>query len=212
MRPFLLVLTVLLCSCSQGSNAIVQATPADATAKGVVLQRQDVPDLQKCPQSDKWAALMLKGEPEMLPVGLASWSTLQAGGATDGWISLYADNLSECLLLFGSGGTPKGRLVYTAAIKFRDAASAAADFASDSQNFPVAPDFAGRFTAAGGKLTRGSNTGLGQNSVAATITLSGAPRYAVLWQVKDFEAVVYASNVSTSEGGLDAAQMNSRIH
>jgi hypothetical protein len=177
-----------------------------------VLQAQDVPVLKKCPQSDKWAALMLKGEPEMLPVGMASWSALQAGGATDAWMSLYADNVAECLLLFGSGGTPKGRLVYTAAIKFKDSASAAADFASDSQNFPVAPDFSARFTAAGGKLTRGTNTGLGENSVAATITLGGAPRYAVLWQLKNFEAVVYSSNVSATEGSSEAAQMNGRIH
>lgn len=177
-----------------------------------MLQAQDVPVLKKCPQSDKWAALMLKGEPEMLPVGMASWAALQAGGATDGWMSLYADNVAECLLLFGSGGTPKGRLVYTAAIKFRDSASAAADFASDSQNFPVAPDFSARFTAAGGKLTRGSSTGLGENSVAATITLGGAPRYAVLWQLNDFEAVVYSSNVSATEGSSEAAQMNGRIH
>jgi hypothetical protein len=155
---------------------------------------------------------MLKGEPEMLPVGLASWSQLQAGGATDAWMSLYADNVSECLLLFGSGGTPKGRLVYTAAIKFNDSASAAADFASDSQNFPVAPNFADRFTAAGGRLTRGAGTGLGESSVTATITLSGAPRYAALWQVMNFEAVVYASNVSESEGSSEAVLMNGRIH
>jgi hypothetical protein len=148
----------------------------------------------------------------MLPVGMASWSALQSGGATEGWMSLYADDVSECLLLFGSGGTPKGRLVYTAAIKFKDVASAAGDFASDSQNFPVAPDFSARFTAAGGKLTRGGGTGLGENSVAATITLGGAPRYAALWQLEDFEAVVYSSNVSASEGSAEAAQMNRRIH
>jgi hypothetical protein len=199
---------LLLCSCAGGSQVMSVA----ATPKTVVLQSQDVPVLQKCPQSDHWAVLMLNGEPEMLPVGMASWSTLRAGGATDGWMSLYAGDVSECLLLFGSGGTPKGELVYSAAIKFRDSASAAADFASDSQSFPVAPGFAGRFTAAGGILTRGANTGLGENSVAATITLSGAPRYAVLWQVKNFEAVVYASNVSLSEGSSKAAQMNTRIH
>jgi hypothetical protein len=32
---------------------------------------------------------MLNREPEVLTVGLASRSSLQAGGATDGWISLY---------------------------------------------------------------------------------------------------------------------------
>jgi hypothetical protein len=154
---------------------------------------------------------MLNGQPEMLPTGMASWSALLAAGANDGWLSLYADNTTECILLFGSA-PPKGRLVYTAAIKFKDSASAAADFASDSQNFPVAPDFAARFAAAGGKLTRGTGTGLGENSVAATITLRGVPRYAVFWQLINFEAVVYASNVSASEGGSEAALMNSRIH
>jgi hypothetical protein len=154
---------------------------------------------------------MLKGQPEMLPTGMASWPALQAAGATDDWMSLYADNVSECVLIFGSA-PPNGRLVYTAAITFKDAASAAGDFVSDSQNFPVAPDFSARFVAAGGKLTRGAGTGLGENSVAATITLRGVPRYAVFWQTKNFEAVVYASNVSVSEGSSEAEQMNGRIH
>jgi hypothetical protein len=154
---------------------------------------------------------MLSGQPEMLPTGMASWSTLQSAGATDGWMSLYADDVSECPLLLGNA-TPKGRLVYAAAIKFKNASSAAADFAADSLNFPVAPDFSARFTAAGGMLTRGASTGLGDNSVVATITLRGVPTYVVFWQNKNFEAVVYASNVSSSEGGSAATHMNGRIH
>ena len=167
--------------------------------------------MQKCPQSDKWAALMLDGQPEMLPTGMASWSALEGAGATEAWLSLYADNPAECPLLLGNAA-PKGRLVYTAAIKFKDSASAANDFASDSQNFPVAPDFAARFTAAGGTLSKGTSTGLGARSVVATISLRGVPTYVVFWQNKSFEAVVYASNVSASEGSSEAAQMNGRIH
>ena len=211
MRALLLGLTLVLCSCASGPNVVVQGKPAPVTAKGVVLQAQDVPILQKCPQSDKWAGLMLSGQPEMLPTGMASWSDLQAAGATDGWLSLYADNVSECPLLLGNT-PPNGRLVYSAAIKFKDPSHASADFASDSQNFPVAPDFFARFTAAGGTLTRGSNPGLGDNSVVATISLQNIPTYVVFWQNKNFEAVVYASNVSTTEGDSAATQMNSRIH
>jgi hypothetical protein len=154
---------------------------------------------------------MLSGQPEMLPTGMASWSALQAAGATDGWLSLYADNLSECPLLLGIS-PPKGRLVYTAAIKFKDSRSAAADFVSDSQTFPVNPDFSARFTAAGGKLTRGAETGLGDSSVVATIKLRGVPTYVVFWRNRNFEAVVYASNISADEGSSAAAHMNGRIH
>lgn len=189
----------------------MQASPASATAKAVVLQAHDVPVMQKCPQSDKWADLMLNGEPEMLPTGMASWSALEAAGATEGWLSLYADDPSECPLLLGNAA-PKGRLVYTAAIKFKNSSSAAADFASDSQNFPVAGDFSARFAAAGGQLTKGANTGLGDSSVVATISLRGVPTYVVFWRNKNFEAVVYASNISTSEGSSAAAHMNGRIH
>ena len=189
-----------------GSQAV-----APATAKSVVLQPQDLPVTQKCPQSDKWAGLMLSGQPEMLPTGMASWSALQAAGATDGWLSLYADNLSECPLLLGIS-PPKDRLVYTAAIRFKDSKSAAADYGSDSQNFPVALNFSDRFAAAGGKLTRGAETGLGDSSVVATISLRGVPTYVVFWRNGNFEAVVYASNVSASEGSSAATQMNGRIH
>jgi hypothetical protein len=154
---------------------------------------------------------MLQGQPEWLPTGMASWSTLKAGGATDGWMSLYADDIAECGYILGFA-QPKGRLVYSAAIKFTDSSRAAADFASDSRNFPVASDFAQRFAAAGGTVTRGTNTGLGDNSVLATISLRGVPTYVVFWQNKGFEGVVYASNVSASEGALAATNMNGRIH
>jgi len=192
-----------------GQHASPQAPPD--SAKGVVLQGRDLPSVQKCPQSDKWAGLMLSGQPEMLPTGMSSWPALQTAGATDAWMSLYADDVAECPLLLGNA-TPKGRLVYAAAIKFKSSSSAAADFATDSVNFPVAPDFSARFTAAGGMLSRGAGTGLGEHSVVATITLRGVPTYVVFWQNKNFEAVVYASNVSTSEGNAAATHMNGRIH
>ena len=205
MRTLLLALTFLLCSCSPGSSG------SPVTAKGVVLQTHDVPVMHKCPQSDRWAGLMLKGQPEMLPTGMARWPDLQAAGATEGWMSLYADDVAECPLLLGFA-PPKGRLVYTAAIKFKNSSSAAKDFASDSQNFPVARDFSDRFFAAGGKVTKGTNTGLGDKSVLATISLRGVPTYVVFWQNKNFEAVVYASNVTSSEGSSAASNMNGRIH
>ena len=210
MKALLLALTLALCSCVSGPNAGLHATIAPVTAKGAVLQAQDIPVIQKCPQSDKWAGLMLSGQPEMLPTGMASWSDLQAAGATEGWLSLYADNVSECPLLLANT-PPKGRLVYSAAIKFKDPSSAFADYASDSQNFPVAADFFARFSAAGGKLTRGTNTGLGDNSVVATISLRNVPTYVVFWQNKNFEVVVYASNISASEGDSATTRMNSRI-
>lgn len=177
----------------------------------MVLQAQDVPALHKCPQSDKWAGLMLTGQPEMLPTGMTSWSGLQTAGATEGWLSLFAEDVPECPLLLANT-PPKSRLVYTAAIKFKDASRATADYASDSQGFPVAPDFFDRFTAAGGTLTRGPETGLGEHSVQATIALRGVPTFVVFWQNKNFEAVVYASNVSASEGTSAATRMNGRIH
>ena len=209
MKAVLVGLALLVCACVPGQHASPQAT--SASAKGVVLQAQDLPAVQKCPQSDKWADLMLSGQPEMLPTGMANWSTLRSAGATDGWMSLYADDVSECPLLLGNA-PPKGRLVYTAAIKFKSSSSAEADFATDSQKFPVAPDFSARFTAAGGVLTRGAGTGLGDNSVVATISLRGVPVYVVFWQTKNFEAVEYSSNLSNVEGSSVANRMNGRIH
>ena len=106
MRAFLLALTLLLSSCAWGPVVASRETPA--TAKGVVLQAKDLAFIQKCPQSDRWAGLMLKGAPEMLPTGFATWADLKVAGATDGWMSIYADIVSECPLLFGFA-PPAGR-------------------------------------------------------------------------------------------------------
>jgi hypothetical protein len=180
------------------------------TAKSVVLQDADIPGLQKCTQSDVWAGLMLNGEPAMLPTGMASWSALRTAGATDGWLSMYADNAPECVFIFGVGSL-KGRLLYTAAIRFKDPSSAAADFAANSRAFPVADSFLSRFEGVGGTLTRGAGTGLGQSSVAARVAYRGVPTYVVFWQRKSFEAIVWADNGMGSEGEAAASDMNSRI-
>jgi hypothetical protein len=193
-----------------GPGTASHGAPA-ATAKSVVLQATDIPGLQKCTQSDEWAGLMLSGQPAMLPTGMASWSRLQAAGATEGWLSMYADNVSECAFIFGTGSL-QGRLVYTAAIKFKNSSSAAADYASDSQAFPVAASFLNRFEAVGGKLTKGTDTGFGQNSAVATVSYRGVPTYVVFWQSKNFEAIVWADNGSASEGKTAATRMNGRIH
>jgi len=208
MRTFLVGL-VLMCSCAPVSSVV--SHPAPATAKTVVLQGGDIPDMRKCPQSDPWAALMLQGEPEMLPAGFATWSDLKAAGATEGWLSLYADSEPECPLLLGSAA-PTGRLVYTAVIKFKSSSAAGASFASGSQTFPVAPDFAGRFAAAGGIVTKGASTGFGDNSAVATISNRGVPTYVAFWQNKSFDAVVYADNISASEATAAVNRMNGRIH
>ena len=199
-------MTLVLCACTAS-----HATPGPATAKGVVLQAKDMADIRKCPQSDRWAELMLGGEPEMLPTGFPTWSDLKAAGATDGWLSIYADIESECPLLLGFA-PPKGRLVYTTAIKFKDAASANSSFVSGSQGFPVADYFADRFTAAGGKVARGASTGFGESSVVATITARGVPTYVAFWQNKNFDAVIYADNLSVSEAQSAVTRMNARIH
>jgi hypothetical protein len=153
---------------------------------------------------------MLKGEPAMLPTGMASWSALQSAGATEGWLSMYADDVSECAFLFGVGSL-RGRLVYTAAIRFKDSSSAAADFASDSLAFPVAGSFQKSFEAVGGKLTKGVATGYGDNSAVAVVSYRGVPTYVAFWQRNNFEAIVWADNSLASEGQVAAARMNRRI-
>jgi len=154
---------------------------------------------------------MLNGQPEMLPSGFATWSDLKVAGATEGWLSLYADIESECPLVLGSA-PPKGRLVYTTAIKFKDLASAASSFVADSKAFPVSDYFADRFAAAGGTVTRGASTGFGENSTVATISARGVATYVAFWQNKNFDAVIYADNLTESEANSAVTRMNARIH
>jgi hypothetical protein len=102
--------------------------------------------------------------------------------------------------------------VYTAVIEFKSPSRAAASFTSGSQMFPVAPDFADRFAAAGGVVTKGASTGIGMNSAVATITTRGVPTYVAFWQNQSFDAVVYADNLSASEATTAVNRMNGRIH
>src|SRR5258708_7529556 len=209
MRLWVACLVVVMSACGWGSTAAHVTPPL--TAKGLVLQAGDVSGVAKCPQRDHWADLMLRGEPGMLPTGFATWADLRSAGATDGWLSLYAAKVQECPLLLGFA-PPTDRLVYSAVIKFKDSASAAASFTSMSQLFPVAPAFPSRFAAAGGTVVSGASIGLGQNSAVATISLNGVPVFVAFWQNQGFAAVVYADNVATGQGDAAADRMNSRIH
>jgi len=202
---------VLICACTLGTGSAANPALDSATAKSVVLQAGDLAAVQKCPQSDRWADLMLKGEPEMLPTGFAAWSDLEAAGATDGWLSLFAAREAECPLLLGFT-PPASPLVYSAVITFKDSSSAAANFDSVSRSFPVGAEFAARYAAAGGTLTRGANTGIGDNSVVAEISLRGVPTYVAYWQRKNFDAVIYADNLSGADAATAINRMNGRIH
>lgn len=202
---------LLFCACTLGTSAATHSAAKTVTAKSVVLQAGDVAGVSKCPQSDSWADLMLKGEPEMLPTGFASWSDLKASGATDGWLSLYAASETECPLLLGYA-PPAKPLVYSAVITFKDPTTAANSFAIVSQGFPVAADFATRFAAAGGTVTSGASIGLGDNSLVATISLRGVPTFVAYWQHKNFEAVIYADNLTSAEADAAINRMNGRIH
>src|SRR2546428_374722 len=83
---------------------------------------------------------------------------------------------------------------------------------SGRQGSRVADYSADRFTAAGGKVARGASTGFGESSVVATITARGVPTYVAFWQNKNFDAVIYADNLSVSEAQSAVARMNARIH
>ena len=202
---------LLFCACTLGTSTVAHPATNAATARTVVLQAGDVAGVQKCPQSDKWADLMLNGEPEMLPTGFATWPDLKAEGATDGWLSLYAGSEAECPLLIGFS-PPKTPLVYSAVITFKDAPAAAASYEFVSKGFPVAPAFAARFAAAGGTVTSGATTGLGDHAVVARITMRGVPTYVAYWQDRNFDAVLYADNLADSDAATAISKMKARIH
>jgi hypothetical protein len=154
-----------------------------ATAQRIASDPSDVPGAKTCPASGTWPQFVayLQGtDPSAYRGAQDGWNKLVAAGATDGYIAIHADDLSECGAIDHETQT-QGRVVNIAAVRFKDE-TAAVD-AYRGPDGPLGVDVAAlQNLGASGQVDAGMSTGLGENSVVASTLVGGAPFYAAYWQ------------------------------
>lgn len=205
------VLALAACGSPAGSGGSSPAGPA--TAQSIVANGSDFSGLDKCPQSGSWDDY-LKAEqqtdPSTYATDKAEWDQLKAAGADDGYVAAYAQNTSDCAI-FSSNSLAKGRVAYAFIVRFKDESSAQANYKTSAKNFHVSDSDLADVKAAGGTVTQGSATGLGDNSLEAFVAFQGTSIFVGFWQNKRFEVAVITLNETTGDSETMSKNINGRI-
>jgi hypothetical protein len=214
-RSTVLVCVLLLAACggsSGGGGGGGGGTPPQTSAETVASSSSDFPGMSKCPESGSWENY-LKAEQSQDPTQYASdkshWDSLKAAGANDSYVAVYGGSSSDC----GHFGTdqPSGKTADVYAVRFKDSASAAANYKNLSKDFNITDQQLQQVQSAGGKVLQGSATGLGDNSLVVEFGIAGTSFYIAFWQKNKFEVAMIAFNIPVTDGEAAATEVNGRI-
>jgi len=145
------------------------------SAQSIAGNDSDFSGMTKCPQSGSWDDYLKaeqQSDPTTYETDKKDWDQMKASGADDGYVAAYAQNSSECAI-FSTDTPPKGKVTYVFVVRFKDQASAEASYKTSAKDFHVSDSDLADVKAAGGTVTQGTATGLGDNSLEAFVSFAG---------------------------------------
>jgi hypothetical protein len=203
-------LAMLVTSCGGTSGP---AGPGPTAAQNVALQAGDISGLKRCPQTgtyDRYLEMEQAQDPTGAADEVAAWIKAKSLGATESYISEYADNTADCGN-FNSVDAPKGRLAFGWAFNFKDSSTATADYKTESTRFNTSPAELAAFRSEGSLVT-GTSTGLGENSLLGIGKVEAFTYYFAVWQKQTFELAFWGFNVAKADGDTATTNINGRVH
>jgi len=195
MQRVLVLTSVLLLAACGGSSGGGCAVQQKTSAETVGSSSSDFPSLQKCPESGTWDHYLTAEQaknPSQYSTDKSDLDTLKAAGADDTYVAVYADSASGC----GNFGadTPTGKIADVYAIRFKDSSAAAANYKTNLKDFHLSDSELTNIKAAGGTVTQGAASGLGDNSVVVSFAIAGVSFYVAFWQKNQFEVALLSFN------------------
>ena len=97
-------------------------------------------------------------------------------------------------------------------VRFKDQASAEASYKTSAKDFHVSDSDLADVKAAGGTVTQGTATGLGDNSLEAIVSFAGESIFVGFWQNKRYEVALIATNTPSGDSQTTSTNINGRIH
>lgn len=179
------------------------------------MQSSDLPSgMQKCDVSgdiDSYLNTMKTKDPSTYATTKAEWDAAKKNGATAGEVVFFADSATNCKSVSSSSSGVSSatyKLVVNFVLQFKDAASAAKGYTTESiMGFSQAA-----LTTAGTAAVIGTKTGLGANSVTLTVHVSTQSFYIAVWQNKAFMSILAILNIDPAASQKAALAENARIH
>jgi hypothetical protein len=212
MRRFLTSLAALLTvfACGGSATVVIVLTPAS-----VAVQSGDVPSgLHKCDLSGDINSFLTKiktKDPTNYDTTKKEWDDAQKVGATSAEIVFFAESVDKCSSVTSSTsqfGSSTDKLVLNFVIQFKDEASAAKGYTTESI-FGLSTS---SLKTGGLPVVEGKDTGLGTNSIVLTVSLANQSFYIAVWQKKAFMVILAVLNIDTATSKKIALAVNGRIH
>jgi hypothetical protein len=208
-----LVLAVALAGC-QVPHRAVQQRPV--TAANVALQPGDVAGFQKCSDSGNVDAVLRDERSQNFAAydhNATEWAQWKQQGATDAYFAVYGRTSADCAAMSGgSTGAPQGGLMVGLVVKFKSEAVAGTNFRRESTLLGFGPKDIRFIELAGGRITLGTDTGLGPQSVVGSGLVAGTTYYIAIWQNMSFESDFIGYDVASADADTAVKNMNGRIH
>jgi hypothetical protein len=209
----LLVLTAIVAVAACQPSNFAQARPI--TAESVALQPTDVTGMLRCDGSGDVNAVIQQektNNPYAYDENAPEWERWQIHGATQAYFVFYGETPRDCATLSGSStGAPPGALMVALVVKFKDEPSAVRIYGDNSTFFGFGPKDLTFIKLAGGRVTTGSVTGLGQESAVGRVSVVGATYYMAFWQRKRFDSFLIAYDVMSLDAERAVMNVNGRI-
>jgi hypothetical protein len=185
------------------------------TASSIAVKSSDLPNgMTKCDSSgdiNTFLNAIKAKDPTTYDTTKKEWDAATKAGATAAEVALFTDTVDHCSGVTSnqsSFGTANYKVVINFVIQFKDEATAAKGYTTESIfGFSAA-------TLKGGGLptVEGKDTGFGPNSILLTFGTSTISFYIAVWQKKSFMVEFAALNLDTATSKKIALAVNGRIH
>lgn len=197
-------------ACGGSSTVALVVTPSS-----IAVRSSDLPNgMTKCDLSGDIATFLNKikaKDPTSYDTTKKEWDDAQKVGATSAEIVFYAESVDKCSSVTSSTsqfGSSTDKLVVNFVIQFKDEASAAKGYTTESI-FGLSTS---SLKTGGLPVVEGKDTGLGTNSIVLTVSLANQSFYIAVWQKKSFMVILAVLNIDTATSKKIALAANGRIH
>jgi hypothetical protein len=183
------------------------------TAASVAVQPSDLPaGMQKCNASGDIASFLSNAktkDPATYTSTKKSWDDAQTNGATAAYVDFYTDSSAHCTSLESNTADVSAasyKLAINFVIQFKDAASAAKGYTSESIF-----GFSAASMQGGAPALQGNATGLSANSIVLSVSVANTSYYVAVWQNKAFMVILAILNIDPAAAKKAALAENGRI-
>lgn len=212
VKKSLTALVILLVVAACGNKSSIAAQGPNAAS--VSVQPGDLPKgMQKCDLSGDINSFLNQAktkDPTTYTSTKKEWDDAQKNGATAAYTAFYTDSNAHCSNVASKSSDISSatyKLVVNFVIQFKDEASAAKGYTSESIFGFSASSLKGN----GAPVIEGTATGLTANSIVLSIAIANQSFYVAVWQHKAFMVILAILNIDTPTSKKVAVAENSRI-